>query len=359
MTFAVENGTFAYPHADDVLRDISFSIKGGEILAILGSNGAGKTTMLRCMLGFLRWKEGRSLLDGTDISHMSSRELWRRVSYVPQSRDYTFPGSVLDLVIMGRSAHIGAISQPSDEDRKIARCALDKLSILSLSDKKASQISGGELQLVLIAKALAGGPEVLVLDEPESNLDFRNQLRVLSVISDLAREGILCIFNTHYPEHALRYATHALLMEKNGSALFGVGQRVITEANLAKAFGVKTHIGQAETDTRQIPSVIPLEIADVTECDWEDCNGNEKCLASSTIILRERESANEVNAVLHAYSSFIVGRMGMPYPVRDESIITVVLDAPRTQLFLLTQRLSQIPGLSIKTTYAKEDSYAE
>ena len=183
MNFAVERGVFRY-HRDgkDVLQNISFRIGSGEIMAVLGANGIGKTTLLKCMMGLLPWRSGRSLLNGRNIRELPVQQLWQTISYVPQARDTTSGFTALEMAAIGRAPHLGAFSQPKEGDLAIAHSCLQEVGASHLAQKLCSQMSGGELQLVLIARALAAGPELLVLDEPESGLDFKNQMIILDLL---------------------------------------------------------------------------------------------------------------------------------------------------------------------------------
>ena len=260
MTFAVEGGCFAYKKQAPVLRDVSFEARPGELCAILGPNGAGKTTLLRCAMGFLRWTSGRSLLGGEDIAKLPPRTLWRRMAYVPQAKGGAVSYTVEEMVLLGRGGSLGAFAVPGARDLEAVSRVLGELGLSALREKRCSELSGGELQMVLIARALAAEPEVLILDEPESNLDFRNQLLVMDTLSALAARGMTCVFNTHYPSHALRRAGRALLLSRDGTAVFGKTDEVVTERALERAFGVRAVIGEIDTDGGTVRDVIPLEI---------------------------------------------------------------------------------------------------
>ncbi|MBQ4321087.1 MAG: ABC transporter ATP-binding protein, partial [Oscillospiraceae bacterium] len=187
MRFEVRNGSFRYPKSErQVLQNVSFAAEAGEVTAILGPNGAGKTTLLRCAMGLLKWNGGGSYLDGKDIRRLSYRELWQKVAYVPQARQASDAYTVEEMVLLGRSARIGRFSLPGKEDLAAAAAALERLGLSRYAARRCSELSGGELQMVLIARALASQPEVLILDEPESNLDFKNQLLVLDTMTSLA-----------------------------------------------------------------------------------------------------------------------------------------------------------------------------
>ena len=254
----IENGSFAYKGGPQILKGINLEVEPGEILAVLGPNGAGKTTLLRCMMDMLHWDEGRSLLDGEDIRTMQAQKLWRRMAYVPQARSAATSYTAFQTVLLGRSSRIGPFSSPSDEDMAVAERVMKRLGIEGLADKPCHAISGGELQMVLIARAMAAEPELLVLDEPESNLDFRNQLVVLDAMTSLAEEGVACIFNTHYPAHALQRAHKSLLLNRGGMSIYGPTRFVVSEDDIRSIFGVNAIISEhADGDVK---SVVPVSI---------------------------------------------------------------------------------------------------
>ena len=353
MILRVENGAYAYKNGPLLFRDVNLEVRPGELLSVLGPNGAGKTTLLKCMMGLLKWKQGRSSLDGTDVASMSERALWTTVAYVPQARSASPAYTAFETVLLGRTGRLGVFSTPKQADLEKAEEVLALLGISRLSQKLCSQMSGGELQMVLIARALAAEPSILVLDEPESNLDFKNQLIVLDTISKLAAQGIACIFNTHYPEHALQRSDKALLLS-GGEALYGSTSGIVTEANIERAFGVKAAIGSFETAGNELKNVIPLHLS-TGEGGAAPEQPEQNALAAVTVISHDYAAAQRINLLLHEYSDMIVGRMGMPYRERGVYIIHTSLDGPRSRIESLSQRLSIIPGVSAKTTYAKEE----
>lgn len=351
MKLTVENGTFAYPGGKEILKNISLTADAGDVVAILGPNGAGKTTLLRCVMGFLRWKSGESALDGKNIRSMNYRELWSNLAYVPQARNTVPMYTAEEMVLLGRSSRFGVFSQPARTDIDKVREIMDRLKITRLRTKKCSEISGGELQMVLIARAMAAEPKVLILDEPESNLDFRNQLLIMDTMSELASAGMTCVFNTHYPAHALQRASRALLLSGDGEHLFGDVHSVVTETNIERAFGVKAVIGEIEAPGSIVRDVLPLKVTDKTgELVADEENG--RCIAVVSVIAGNYETAGKINALLHEYSDFIIGRMGMPYNGGETHIITATFDAPSSEIRTLVGRLSILPEVCVKATYA-------
>ena len=259
----VKNGSFSYaPSGRRILEDVSFSLDSGDILSILGPNGAGKTTLLRCMMGFLKWQSGVTLLDGRPWQTIPYKTLWRQVSYVPQARQAQTAYTVEEMILLGRASMVSAFSVPGRADMEAVDRAVERTHLEALRRRPCGELSGGELQMVLIARALCSEPKVLILDEPESNLDFRNQLLVLDMISRLSGEGITCVFNTHYPAHALRRGTKALMLGKDGTYRFGGAKEIVTEENILHYFGVRSVIGEMETGSGKVADVIPVSIVE-------------------------------------------------------------------------------------------------
>ena len=346
----IENGCFAYKGGPQILKDINIEVRPGEILAVLGPNGAGKTTLLRCMMDMLHWQSGKSLLDGEDIRSIPASKLWRRMAYVPQARTAAASYTAFQTVLLGRSSRIGAFSSPSEEDLKAADRVMERLGISHLADKPCHAISGGELQMVLIARAMAAEPEILVLDEPESNLDFKNQLIVLDTMTALAAEGVACVFNTHYPAQALQRAGKSLMLAKDGNSVFGETTAVVTEENIRRAFGVEALIGEVETPRSIMKNVVAVGLSEDDE-EAEKAGREGTLLASVTVIMRSNEHASLVNAALREYSHLLIGRMGLPHRRSDKYIISVMLEGPAKDIETLSHRLSLIPDISVKTTY--------
>ena len=260
MKFSVENGCFSYKNGKTLLKNICFAAESGDIIAILGPNGSGKTTLLRCAMGLLDWDSGESRLDGRSIRSIPYRDRWRLMAYVPQGKSAVCSCTVEEMALLGRASRINTFSRPGTRDMDIVRRVLEDLGLSSLAEKRCSQLSGGELQMALIARALAAEPQILLLDEPESNLDFRNQLLVLGTVSRLAKSGMTVIFNTHYPANALQRANKALLLDGKGSSLFGTAHEVITEQNIQAAFGVRAAIHSFDTPDGVLWDVLPVSM---------------------------------------------------------------------------------------------------
>ena len=222
MILKVENGCFGYPKQDEILTDINIQLDEGHILSVLGPNGIGKTTLLKCMIGLMPWSRGRSLLMGNDIRNMSSKEIWNTISYIPQSHGFSFSYTGLEMVMLGRSSHLGMFQQPGKKEIELAEQMMERVGITRLADKDCNRMSGGELQMVLIAKALINEPKLIILDEPETGLDFHNQILVLNMVEKLAHEeNISAIMNTHYPTNAMSIADEAFMMNHSGERFYG------------------------------------------------------------------------------------------------------------------------------------------
>lgn len=236
MIFRVEQGCFSYQELV-LLQDINLTVQTGEMLAILGPNGVGKTTLVKCMLGFLSWSKGESLIDGNSIKGYSRNQLSKKIGYVPQIKTLPFSYTVEELVLMGRNPYINFFSQPQKEDYCQVEQVLKGFNLQHLLRREINQLSGGEIQLILIARALVAGPELLVLDEPELNLDLTNQLKIFETLSKLvAEEKIGCVINTHHPINALQYSQKSLLLRGKNEYLYGETREIVNQENLAQTY---------------------------------------------------------------------------------------------------------------------------
>ncbi|WEE78507.1 ABC transporter ATP-binding protein [Comamonas testosteroni] len=221
-----------------VSEAVDLSIAAGEVLCLLGPNGCGKTTLFRTVLGLLPPLAGRVLVQGQPVQHWPRAEFARRVGYVPQAQAGVFAFEALDMVLMGRAARLPLLARPSGADRAMALACMERLQIAHLAARRYTELSGGERQLVLIARALAQEPALLVMDEPTASLDFGNQIRVLEQIEALSAQGMAMLLSTHQPEHGLRMASRIALL--GHGRLLGVGEprAVAMSAALAELYGV-------------------------------------------------------------------------------------------------------------------------
>lgn len=244
--FRAENVSFRYGFCGEwILRDFSCAFPGGEIVAVLGPNGRGKTTLLRLLLGLLKPVEGRIRFDG-------------RVGYVPQVSSPVFDYKVLEMVVMGRAADIGLFSAPGEKDYRYAMEALERLGIADLAGTGYACLSGGQRQLVLIARALVSNPCCLVLDEPTSALDFRNQDVILTTLKQLAAEGLAIVMTTHAPHHALHVADKVLVLEEATRTFYGAPDEIMTNERLHHLYGLELKTLSFEHRDRSVRSVVPI-----------------------------------------------------------------------------------------------------
>jgi iron complex transport system ATP-binding protein len=238
---AVDSLAFGFP-GRTVGREVSFALAAGEVMCVLGPNGGGKTTLFRTLLGLLTPHAGTITLGSAPLQGLSRGEIARRVGYVPQGHTGYFAFTVRDFVLMGRTAHLGVFSVPGRKDREISERALESLGIAHLADKPVTEISSGERQLALVARALAQEPKLLVLDEPTASLDFGNQVRVLQRISALAASGIAILFSSHDPDHAFLCARRALLLAEGRVLEIGAPRAVIRADTLQRMYGVSVQV---------------------------------------------------------------------------------------------------------------------
>lgn len=221
-----------------VVEDFSVCVESGEILCLLGPNGIGKTTLFKTILRFLPLQKGSVLIDGQSIERFSKKDFARLIGYVPQSHIPPFAFSVMDVVVMGRTAHLDVFGSPSKKDYDFAVELLEQLGLSDLQNRNYTELSGGERQMVLIARALAQEPAFLMMDEPTSNLDFGNQVKVLQNIKNLAKQGLGVIMTTHSPDHVFLCNASVALMMQDKQYLTGHVSEVLNEKTLSETYGV-------------------------------------------------------------------------------------------------------------------------
>ena len=219
-----------------ILKNVNLSLQSGDVCCILGPNGVGKTTLFKTILNLIKPLEGTISVDGEDISGWSPKKRSRYFAYVAQAHIPTYPYRVSEIVMMGRMGMTGLFGQPTREDWEICRQALEDVGIRHLSDKVYTEISGGERQLLMIARALAQQPKLLIMDEPTANLDYGNMVTVMQCIRRLSERGLCVVFTSHMPDQAFMTANRVALLLRNAPVLFGPPDTVITERNLYEAY---------------------------------------------------------------------------------------------------------------------------
>jgi len=239
--------SFSFGPRARCLSDVSLSVNESELCCLLGPNGAGKTTLIRCLLGLLEPETGSIRVAGQDVADLSARQLARLVAYVPQFTSTVFPFTALEMVLMGRTPHVGMVSAPSRTDRAMARATLERLGVGHLATRPFSQLSGGERQLVMLGRSLAQEAQVLVLDEPTAALDFGNEVRILQVVTDLVAAGPTVLMTTHQPNHALTWADQAVLMRDGSVVLSGPPGDVVTAEHLSNLYDIPVRVSRSRS----------------------------------------------------------------------------------------------------------------
>jgi len=242
MNLSVELLSFHYTPDRPVLSDVSFTLGSGQFLSLLGPNGVGKSTLFRCILRLLSSYQGKILIDGRDIRGLSTAEMAKCIAYIPQSHHPTFNYTVFDMVLMGTTAQRGSFSSPGKEQEARAAQALEKMGISDFAGRYYAHLSGGERQLVLIARALAQQSHLLLMDEPTANLDYGNQIRVLQRIRQLAQEGYCILQSTHNPDQAYLFS-HEILAMKDGQIIaHGAPADVLNKQLIQALYGIDVEV---------------------------------------------------------------------------------------------------------------------
>lgn len=254
MNMTVKDLSFSYPHRQ-ILKGLSFSVEAGELIAVLGPNGTGKSTLFRCMLGSLADYQGTITVDGVDIRTLSQRKMAQKIAYIPQAHRPTFGYSVLDTVLMGTARQVHAFSTPKEQQIALARQAMERIGVEHLAERDFNQLSGGEQQLVLVARAIAQQSDILVMDEPTSALDYGNQLRVLQQVRKLAEEGYSVLLSTHDPQQALRFADRVLAISGGTIAAMGPAGAVMTPDLIHQLYGVTARFVETPHGRLIVPEI--------------------------------------------------------------------------------------------------------
>lgn len=243
MKLIVSNAEFHYDISKTSgFGNINFSLRDGEVMSILGPNGCGKTTLLKCLNSLFKISKGSIEVDGKEVSRLSRAEIARSIGYVPQLHQPAFPFTVLDTVLVGRAPHLRLLESPGPQDVNIAEESLETMGIYHLRDKPYTHLSSGERQLVIFARVLAQQPSLLLLDEPTSHLDFGNQIRLLRIVEKLATTGLPIIMTSHFPDHAFLVSSKVALMKQGEFIDMGTPDGVITESNLETVYNIKVKV---------------------------------------------------------------------------------------------------------------------
>ena len=247
MNIDIERISFSYKEGKEVLSETSFSLSNADMTVLLGRNGAGKSTLFKIFLKMLSPKEGRIAIDGKELSSFGSRELSRVFSYIPQSSYMEFPYTVMDTLLMAKASTLSLFSAPKKENEDEAVEILKSFGIGHLAFRIMDNLSGGEKQLVLIARALLQNSAFIILDEPTSNLDYGNQLMVLEKLKELNRNGVGIIYSTHNPELALTYSSKILTLNRGKIATYSSPDKLVEESKLEELYGRKLYIRKVFT----------------------------------------------------------------------------------------------------------------
>ena len=264
----IKNASFSYG-SHNIFKKINFSIGSGQLFCLLGPNGCGKTTLLDCLLGLHRLRSGHITIMGRDIKDFRPGKIARFIAYVPQQHESTFPYSVREIVTMGRAAHLGFFSSPSKNDRRMADRALEEIGIGHLKNRPCTQLSGGETQLVMIARALVQETPVMLLDEPTAHLDFHYELAIMEVITRLVKQrGLSIVMATHFPNHAFHFhnsgipTSVALFYDRTFQSV-GNPEDVLNEQNIKDLYGVTAKViaidGSAGSEMKHIVPLATIE----------------------------------------------------------------------------------------------------
>jgi len=251
MNLCVE-GVMAGYGRKAVIHQVSLALGAGEVLCLLGPNGSGKTTLFKTVLGLIRPMAGHISVDGEDIGNWKRARLAKTMGYVPQAHTPPFPFRVRDVVLMARAVHTGVFASPGKQDLAIAEKSLERLGILPLANDLYTELSGGQRQLVLLARALAQQAQVLVLDEPTANLDFANQMLVLRHVRELSSDGFGVMMTTHFPDFAYLCASRVALMKRGRILAMAGPEETLTQALLEQAYETPLRVVEAGEGMRVV-----------------------------------------------------------------------------------------------------------
>jgi iron complex transport system ATP-binding protein len=225
-----------------VLATVDLDVHAGEVLSVLGTNGSGKSTLLRCLGGALSLDAGTVHIEGESVADLSSQERARRVGFLFQDNAASLPFTVAEVVAMGRAPHRGFLGVPSAQDLVVVNRVLEETGVSSLRNRAFMALSGGERQLVLLARTLAQEPRVILMDEPTAHLDLHNQARCLKLIGGLAERGAAVVVTAHDPNHAFVLSDRAVLMKAGRVPRTGPVDELLTGPELTSTYGVDIEV---------------------------------------------------------------------------------------------------------------------
>ena len=253
LKLAIREAAVGHDGKKPIQAHINMSLESGQVCCILGPNGCGKTTLVKTIIGLLPLIAGRITIDGEDITKWNASRLSHTVAYVSQNHEQPFPFQVKDVVMMGRVNRAGrGSSQPNREDYNVVENAMMDMGIYHLRDVPYCDVSGGELQMVMFARAIAQEPQMLILDEPTSALDYGNAIRVVEKVRELANAGYGILMVTHNPDHAFMMGANVALFTHNDPMKFGSAFEIITRENIQAAYGVNVKLVEFTHDNQQI-----------------------------------------------------------------------------------------------------------
>lgn len=238
----LDHASFSYDGKSDVFSGLTCEISSENIFCILGPNGIGKSTLLNAIMDLLPLRSGRVLIDGKPVRDYKRADLAKRVAYIPQTYQMTFPYKVLDLILMGRTPHLNDMNRPSQHDYEKVMEAVSSLGLEGLLDRSCTQLSGGQLQMVMLARAIAQEADFLLLDEPTSHLDFGKEMETLRILLKMHRRGVGILFTTHNPNHAFMICDSVAIMDRGSFTCVGSPDEIVTEENLTRIYKTPVQI---------------------------------------------------------------------------------------------------------------------
>lgn len=256
MKLVADRLSFGYPHGEQLLKEVSFSAQSGELISLLGPNGTGKTTLFRCILGQLR-ATGEILLDGEPLAALSPRALAGKVAYIPQSHSPAFSYPVEEMILMGAVAGLKWFQQPGKAERAKLEEVIDSLGLEPLRNRAYDTLSGGEQQLVMMARAMMTDARVWLLDEPAANLDYGNQTRLLLLLQQLAEKGYLLIQSTHSPQQAALYSSRVLALADGKLAGDGEPAKVLDADMIQTLYGLNVKVCDIPSGGHEVRVFLP------------------------------------------------------------------------------------------------------